>query len=459
MGCVVMTRLARHAFERPTAICGAQTRPKLERTCSVCGIHVTTIHSRPYAIGIQTSTNTHCAGTMLRMNTMIRVTLALLICATGLLSAVGSEAQQIRAFVMHKRILRTVNVGDWFMGAAEWGGETPDQLKKRLESHMTATDYAWLRERGITGIRLLLSAKLFYNPKAPESLKGEKAPFDPLPYLDAALRTVTKNKLLVILDLHDIDQQRMENEVGYADGYVPFWRTLAKRYANISPDLLIFEPRNEPSYDKREGEWHALQATLVAAIRSVAPKHTIMVTGAGWGGRDGLLRLPKLSDDNLIYSFHYYAPFAFTHQGATWINDEGIMNLRSVPYPPSQSTCKQITFAKASKEATQSAIDYCRSGHDGSFIKYEFQEIAAWAAKDKAVPLFLGEFGAFGEFAPKADHARYIKDVRSAAEANGIAWSAFCYDCIFALDRKIDASGRISLRDDVAEALGLKKRK
>jgi endoglucanase len=392
------------------------------------------------------------------MRRLMAIVAALLVSVSGM-TARTSASGAGPAFAMQQRIMRTVNVGDWFMGAAEWGGETPAQLKKRFESHMTAADYALLRERGITGIRLLLSSKLFFNPKDPTSLRGEKAPFDIMPYLDTAIRTVTRNRLVVILDLHDIDQQRMESEQGYAEAYLPFWRTLARRYARISPNLLVFEPRNEPSFYGREGDWHALQIELVRTIRAEAPRHTIMVTGAGWGGGDGLMKLTKLEDDNLLYSFHYYDPFPFTHQGATWITDKGVMALRTVPYPPTQRTCKQITYAEKTKAAEQSAIEYCRSGHDGAFIKYEFKVLADWAAKGKPVPLFLGEFGAFGEYAPLADHARYMKDVREAAEANGIAWSAFCYDCIFALNRKVDATGRITWRDDVADALGLGKRK
>ena len=34
----------------------------------------------------------------------------------------------------------------------------------------------------------------------------------------------------------------------------------------------------------------------------------------------------------MIYTFHDYEPFPFTHQGATW-TDPAVAPLRDVPYP------------------------------------------------------------------------------------------------------------------------------
>ena len=48
------------------------------------------------------------------------------------------------------------------------------------------------------------------------------------------------------------------------------------------------------------------------------PQHTIVTSGPNWGGIDGLKKLKLLPDKNVIYSFHCYDPFTFTHQGATW---------------------------------------------------------------------------------------------------------------------------------------------
>src|SRR5437868_2469280 len=78
---------------------------------------------------------------------------------------------------------------------------------------------------------------------------------------------------------------------------------------------------------------HHLRPTIVAQqIRSVAPNHTIIACGARWSGLEDLLPLQPLALANIIYTFHDYEPFAFTHQGATW-TDPTVQPLRNVPYP------------------------------------------------------------------------------------------------------------------------------
>src|SRR6476660_10535179 len=64
--------------------------------------------------------------------------------------------------------------------------------------------------------------------------------------------------------------------------------------------------------------WYGIQAKLIAAIRSGAPEHTIIASGHRWSGLYELLSLQAYSDPNIIYNFHFYEPFTFTHQGATW---------------------------------------------------------------------------------------------------------------------------------------------
>lgn len=42
--------------------------------------------------------------------------------------------------------------------------------------------------------------------------------------------------------------------------------------------------------------------------------------------------MPVYEDDKLLYTFHFYDPFVFTHQGATWVSPS-MAPLANVPFP------------------------------------------------------------------------------------------------------------------------------
>jgi endoglucanase len=110
-----------------------------------------------------------------------------------------------------------------------------------------------------------------------------------------------------------------------------FWKTFATHYAKTDPRQVYFEVLNEPHISD-SFRWAVIQSRAVAAIRAVAPTHTIIATGNHWGGVEGLLELEPVRDSNVIYSFHDYDPMTFTHQGATW-STAYLKTLRGVPYP------------------------------------------------------------------------------------------------------------------------------
>ncbi len=71
-----------------------------------------------------------------------------------------------------------------------------------------------------------------------------------------------------------------------------------------------------------------------AAARASATRLTLVLSGACWGGAEGLAKIdPKdIADDNIIWSFHSYDPFILTHQGATWAGDFAA-HVYGLPFP------------------------------------------------------------------------------------------------------------------------------
>ena len=144
-------------------------------------------------------------------------------------------------------------------------------------------------------------------------------------YLDQVIDWTEELGLNLIIDNHTLEVAKSKT---VETPLLKIWPQMAKHYKDRSTSIF-YEILNEPN-TLLATDWAVIQAKVVDSIRVYDTKHTIIVTGADWGGISGLLKLKKLADPNLIYSFHFYDPFLFTHQGAGWAS---LADLGGVPFP------------------------------------------------------------------------------------------------------------------------------
>ena len=216
------------------------------------------------------------------------------------------------------------------VNASMWFAQAPDYSPARLRSYTTAGDIALMRSMSFDHVRLSIDGDELLRGAPPNGLN---ATF--VAALDTAVNTMLKNDLRVILDLHPSDafKRQLRTEDAAVTRFCALWSALAGHYAQTDPDRVFFEVLNEPEFDSPQ-QWAAVQTRAIAAIRQAAPHHTIIATAAHYSGLTDLLTLEPVADPNVIYTFHDYEPFAFTHQGATWTMEQ-VRPLRDVPYPSS----------------------------------------------------------------------------------------------------------------------------
>ena len=90
-----------------------------------------------------------------------------------------------------------------------------------------------------------------------------------------------------------------------------------------------------------------MQSELLRTARIVAPNLALIATGACGSMIAGLETLDpaSIADPNLVYAFHFYEPYVFSHQGAPWMSGEPMYRyLNTVPWPASAGS-KQATLA------------------------------------------------------------------------------------------------------------------
>jgi endoglucanase len=264
-----------------------------------------------------------------------------------------------------------------------------------------------------------------------------------------------QNDLAVIIDLHPTGEYKHQLAIdgNAAERFRLLWHNIAAQFQHSDAERVFFELLNEP--EMGDGyRWAGIQATALSEVRSVAPKHTVIISGSRYSDIDNLLEVPAAADRNVIYNFHYYEPHIFTHQGASW----GVpywIELRKVPYPATAASLAATTAPMTDDVSRWGLLEYGLDHWDASRIAGEIAFAADWA-KRRGVPLTCNEFGVYRDFSDPADRARWLHDVRTAFEQNHIGWTMWDYRGGFGVVTK-DANGRSVPDVQTLTALGLQK--
>ncbi len=209
--------------------------------------------------------------------------------------------------------------------------------------------------------------------------------------VDWAVAQAKAQHLAVILDYHN-DDALMKDPDANGDRFVALWRQIATHFAG-EPDAVLFELLNEPFGKLDAAHWNLLLARTLAEVRKSNPTRTVVVGPASWNSIGALPQLVLPEDAHLLVTVHFYDPFHFTHQGASWV--EG-----SRPWLGTK-----WLGTDAEKTAIMDAFD----------------NASAWGAEHDR-PLFLGEFGAYS-MGDMESRARWTAFVARTAEAHGMSWS------------------------------------
>ena len=348
------------------------------------------------------------------------------------------------AFDRATHLRRGINLSSWFAQVYDPKGYT----KEHFESWTTAADIALIKSMGFDHVRLSVNPEPMMRHNQADQLPPEY-----LNHLDSAVRMILEDGLAVIIDMHPESdfKSRLVQHDDFVEQFSDFWRAIARHYATRDPRTLFFEVLNEPEFRDRY-RWAGVQAKLEEAIREGAPQHTIIAAGANYSDIEDLLALAPLADRNVIYNFHFYDPHTFTHQGATWgVNYWHFESM--LGYPASLDTAEKVAAAEPDPVNKLLILRYGLDHWDANRIAVEIGQAAEWA-KHWRVPLTCNEFGVYRKNSDSQDRARWLHDVRSTLETDGIGWNMWDYSGGFAVVN--GGNGQHTPDETTIEALGLK---
>ena len=213
----------------------------------------------------------------------------------------GEAGKWATAQEINDRLGRGINIGNTFEAMQSWQSTfVPDDLKRIADlgfSHVRIP-IRWERDD-----RSMASSPYTIYPDFLTKIKS---------VVDKAL----KQKLHVIINMHHHDALYANPAAG-KDRFLSQWEQIAD-YFKAYPDSLLFEILNEPHDQLTPTLWNSYAKEALQRIRVTNPKRCVLLGTAEWGGVGGLRSLEIPDDPQLILTLHYYNPFHFTHQGASW---------------------------------------------------------------------------------------------------------------------------------------------
>lgn len=239
-------------------------------------------------------------------------------------------------------------------------------------------DLRAIRAAGFDTIRVPIKWSAHALPNAPYTI-------DPAFFarIDQVMTWSLAAGLNVIINVHHYDEL-YENPDRHEPRLDALWAQIAHRYQRTPPGVM-FEIINEPRDAFSGNRVNVAQARSLGIIRQANPTRTVILTGDAWGSIEGMdnLRLPP--DPYVVGTVHYYGPYEFTHQGASWL-----------PNPPPAGR----TWPK---------------NGDIEQMRRDMDRMAAFRARIGA-PVLMGEYGVTNEV-PMHLRAAWTRDVSNAFAA------------------------------------------
>ncbi len=298
------------------------------------------------------------------------------------------------------------NLSRWF--------EKPSAQRIQF-TRFTMDDFINIKDLGCDHIRLPIH---FFNMTG----EGPDYQIDPLlfTFLDQVINWIEDLGLYLILDNHSFDVN-INTSPEILDELIKVWKQIAQRYKDRS-ELILYEILNEP-HGIADSTWNRMQKAVVDSIRSIDKKHTIIIGPACWNSYQNLKYMPEYKDKNLIYTFHFYEPFLFTHQGATWVTPP--MDIAGVPFPYEESRMPELPEKLKGTWIEWRYNNYPEEGTN-EWVKSQI-DIAVEFSNKRGVRIWCGEFGAYIPNSTTSDRARWLELVRTYFEENNIAWTMWNY--------------------------------
>ncbi len=345
-----------------------------------------------------------------------------------------------------------INLSNWFNDYSD-----PSQFSNRF----SVNTLQLIKASGFTYVRLPVGSSILFNSADPSQLNSSN-----LAQVDAAITKCISAGLAVTLNIHPGTNQTdslLANDPSFVTKVAAYWKALASYFKKYDSTEIFFEVYNEPHASaggltaQAYSWWGPVQEILIQSIRQATSSHYIIAGGEGWNSISGLLQLTPYNDNKIVYNFHFYDPFLFTHQGASWAGWQPAIDAANVPYPSSPAAVAPLITAAGNNTELKNALQWYGNQ------QYNIDSLDAWIKKaynwgqQYHVKIIANEFGSYKPNAPVQSRLNWIKDVRTVFEKYNIGWAMWEADEGFGWINYPSGNRNSPVADNtILQALGVK---
>jgi endoglucanase len=278
-----------------------------------------------------------------------------------------------------------------------------------------------IAKQGFKTVRLPVAFDLFLQPQSSNLQIRLISKLN-----DIYTACIAKNlNLIITYHYGKLNDKNTNNEI---DRISWMWKQIQRNFSGKGYNNLFFDLYNEPTLTPYQ--WKETITTIIRYLRYEDANRIYIVGGTNYNNLEQLKQLGKLPDEKILYTFHFYEPFIFTHQGAEWTNNKSFIT--DIPFPYQKNRMPGII---AELKGSSVERDYNKYPYEGTaaYLNERCKSIAEFCSA-KNMPLICTETGVIST-ADKTYRENYLKEVTNAMQQNNIPCLLWDWDDRFSIKK------------------------
>jgi hypothetical protein len=210
------------------------------------------------------------------------------------------------------------------------------------------------------------------------------------------------------------------------------WLGISRHFGGSETDCLAFELLNEPTA-KENRDWNKIATLGFNAVREISSERLIFVGSNSWQSPYTFPDLKVFDDPNIVYSFHFYEPFIFTHQKASWVGNLKRLNM-AMEYPGEVPNLEKEAEAMPDASMKEQTLIYSGQTLDRQRLCRTLELVMEFKNRNKT-EVYCSEFGVIN-LASDNSRVNWHSDIISVFRDYNIGWAVWDYMGTFAIFNK-----------------------